>query len=96
MTVQHIVLLKAREGVSDSEMDDLMLKVQQLQTIPDVGSISAGKNFNDRKHGYNYGAVMTFSDKAALRAYLEHPEHQVMSVEVKRMCADILTFDFED
>jgi len=96
MTVQHIVWLKAQEDISDSEMDDLMLRVKQLKTIPDVGSISTGKNFNDRKHGYNYGAVMTFPDKAALRAYLEHPEHQVMSAEVKRMCADILTFDFED
>lgn len=95
MTIQHIVLLKAHEDVSTAEMDALMAKVKQLESIPEVLEITATKNINDRDHGYSYGAVMKFADANSLQSYLEHSEHQTMSVEVKRVCADILTVDFE-
>jgi len=96
MTVQHLVWLKAPEGVSDSDMERLMMKIKQLKTIPAVVDISAGKNFKNTGHGYQYGVIMTYADKAAQRSYIEHPLHKELRDEIKNMNVAMMALDYED
>ncbi len=76
-------------------MEDLLCRVRQMQSIPSVLEIVAGKNFKDTDHGYDYGVIMTYADKAGQRRYIEHPDHQRMRDEIKAMGIGIMGLDFE-
>jgi hypothetical protein len=57
---------------------------------------TAGKNFSDRGKGYNFGLSVTFSGRAALDAYLPHPEHvKVKNQFVVPITEDTLAIDYE-
>jgi len=96
MTVHHMVWLKAPVGVSDSEMEGLMMKIKQMKSIPAVIDITVGKNYKNADHGYGYGVIMTYADKAAQRSYNEHPSHKELGTEIKNMGVAMMALDYED
>jgi hypothetical protein len=46
--------------------------------IPGLLEVHAGPNLSSRGGGYETGGVMKFTDRAALDAYAEHPQHQAL------------------
>jgi len=95
MTVQHMVWLKAPEGGTHADMENLMEKILQMRSIPSVIDIVAGKNFKNTNHGYEYGVIMSYADKEAQRRYNEHPDHERLRDEIKAMGVGMMALDFE-
>lgn len=71
-------------------------------TCPGLVSLELGRNNSEEgfDHGFLYGLVALFSDKAALNTYLRHPDHVAFSEKLISKLAtspedDILVFDVE-
>jgi antibiotic biosynthesis monooxygenase (ABM) superfamily enzyme len=94
--ITHVVLLKPKAEVSESEIATALDHVQGLQKdIPGIIETQAGANLSSHNQGYTYGFVMRFVDAEHLKAYAPHPAHQVVSKELRDMCESIIDFDLE-
>jgi hypothetical protein len=95
--VEHIVLFRWTEGASQEAIDSAVAELRGLKgKIAGVVDLSCGVNFSDRAKGYTHGLVVRFTDRAALEAYVPHPEHQrVVQNFINPIRADILALDYE-
>ncbi|KAF9122130.1 hypothetical protein BGW39_010006 [Mortierella sp. 14UC] len=98
MTVAHIILLKFKPSLSETQAHDVLKAVadlkNQLPTV--VESVHLGVNFAARAKGFTHGFTMLFKDKAALETYDKSPEHVKVVTEIIRPnIEDILAFDYE-
>src|SRR5262249_46284128 len=95
--VEHIVLFRWTEGASQEAIDRALSELRALKgKIADIMVLSCGANFSSSAKGYTLGLVGRFKDRAALEAYLAHPEHQrVVHSLINPIRADLLIFDYE-
>jgi hypothetical protein len=95
--IEHIVLFKWNEGVSAEAIATAVEGLLALKgKIPGIVDITCGHNFSDRAQGYDTGLVVRFEDRAALEAYIPHPEHQhVVQNLLSPIRADVLAVDYE-
>jgi hypothetical protein len=57
---------------------------------------ATGKNFSERSKGFNFALRVTFTGRAALDAYLPHPDHvKVKDQFIVPITEDILAVDYE-
>lgn len=72
--IQHIVLLKWKDGTTDAQIDAAFGESQQLvDAIDSVERVSLGRNRAKDDHGYTHALIVRLSDDDALSAYLGHP-----------------------
>ncbi|MGW2518628.1 Dabb family protein [Streptomyces sp. NPDC001617] len=77
--IRHLVLFKLGEGV---ERDDprVLEGVEAFRSlegkIPEIRFWELGWNLSDRPIAYDFAINSGFEDAAALKRYVEHPEHQ--------------------
>ncbi len=94
----HIVLIKLKEGVNQSQIEALYKNVLSLKDkIPGILSMSCGCNNSPegKNHGFTYGFVIRFSDSHARDNYLPHPEHQRVARDyILPIAEDVLVFDY--
>jgi hypothetical protein len=79
MNVKHLVLVKVRQGVSESEIAEAFDALGALVgQVPGLLSFSAGRNHSPEAAGqtYTHAFVMEFADVASRDAYLPDPRHQ--------------------
>jgi hypothetical protein len=95
--VEHILLMRWTEEASQKAIDDALTELRGLKgKIAGMIDLSCGSNFSERAKGYTHGALMRFTDRAALEAYYPHPEHQrVVQSFINPIRADILILDYE-
>jgi hypothetical protein len=62
--------------------------------IPEIRSWELGWNISDRPIAYDFAINSGFEDAAALRRYVEHPEHQA-GVALWREFATWVIADYE-
>jgi len=95
--VEHIVLFRWTEGASREAIESAVAELRGLKgKIEEIVDLSCGANFSGSAKGYTHGLVGRFRDRAALDAYLAHPEHQrVVHSRVNPIRADLLIFDYE-
>jgi Stress responsive A/B Barrel Domain len=95
--IEHIVLFQWMEIASREARDNAMVELRQLKNkIPEILDLSCGENFSDSAKRYTHGLVVRFKDRAALQAYLAHPEHErVVQKFIKPFRNDILALDYE-
>ncbi|MEU6354982.1 Dabb family protein [Streptomyces sp. NPDC047072] len=77
--IRHLVLFKLGEGVKrdDPRVVKGVDAFRALEgTIPEIRFWELGWNISDRPIAYDFAINSGFDDEAALRAYVEHPEHQ--------------------
>lgn len=77
--IRHIVLLKARPGVSDAEISAIFADLEVIKKkLPGVLAIHSGRSESPEKieRGYLHGFTVDFTDWAALQAYQDHPDHK--------------------
>ncbi len=80
--IRHCVLLRFKESVDDSLINELMQAFEKLpDTIPGVRGVVAGANVSPEgeDQGFRHGFVMDFDDAAARDAYLAHPAHRALA-----------------
>lgn len=97
--IEHIVLFKVRPDASRDEVNEMLLRLQQLPAeVPGILYLSCGENFSERAQGYTHGLVVRFEDRDALQAYQVHPNHQAAVKEAIRPAVEeggILALDYE-
>lgn len=98
--IQHIVLLKLKAGTTAEQKQALLEGLVGLQLenkIAGIQSVSGGANNSPegKTHGFDWGFVMTFVDRAARDAYLPHPDHIALGQTLLRPIADdVLVMDY--
>jgi len=95
--VEHIVLFRWTEEAGQAAIDNALAELRGLKDkIAGVVDLSCGANFSERAQGYTHGLVVRFTGRAALEAYIPHPEHQrVIQNFINPIRADVLAFDYE-
>ncbi len=96
--VEHIVLLKLKSEVTDTQLETLSdALIGMADEIPGIESITAGTNNSPegKSQGYAYGFIVRFTDEAARDAYLPHPFHrQIAGEHIRPLVEDVLVFDY--
>lgn len=101
MPTRHIVLVKVKPGISETQVADAIAPLAALKdVIPGLLSFSAGPNTSPegRTLGFTHGFVMDFQDAAARDAYLPHPKHQEAAAGLRAIREPengVLVFDFD-
>ena len=96
MTIEHLVLIEANEGVSEAEAQEVMDGISALKgKVPGVLEVKIGKNFTDRAPHITHAASITLADKAALAAYGPHPAHQDLLKILMPMAKNLTIADIE-
>jgi hypothetical protein len=79
--IRHIVLIRFQTSVSEATIADLFVELHQIKDkVPGLLEITAGKSESPEQmeRGYMHGFVADFTDWAALQAYQDHPDHQLL------------------
>jgi len=96
MAVKHLVLVELKDGVTDADLQEALDGLHALiGQIPGLLAVEAGRNFTDRAGNYNFAAVMTLEDKAALAGYGPHPAHQAAAGKLGAFANALMVVDFE-
>ncbi len=95
--ITHVVLLKPRPNISQTEIATALDHVQALQqAIPGIVSVKTGENLNgSNNQGYTHGFIMQFTNAEFFKGYAPHPAHQPVSEELQRICQSVIDFDIE-
>jgi hypothetical protein len=99
--VEHIVLLKLKDGITKKQTRALhqgLIALKAKGTIPGIESVTAGytNSPEGKEHGFTWGFTMRFSSVAARDAYLPHPDHKELATTLLRpLVEDVLVFDYE-
>jgi len=95
--VEHLVLFKLRDGVTEQDKQAMREGLQALSgQISGIEHLACGEDFSGRSKGYHIGLVVRFTSRAALEDYGPHPAHQAFLARFKPLWDDVLAFDFED
>ena len=93
--IVHTFTLRWKPEATQADKDRALTDVQAFQgKIPGLIETLAGVNFSERARGHEFGAVMKFTDKASLDAYMTHPLHLAL-LEWLVPIVDATDFDFE-
>ena len=97
--IEHIVLLKLKDGVTESQVRKLIDGLNELKKfIPGMMEVSGGYNNSPegKNNGFNYGFIVRFKDPSARDLYVPHPKHQELAKTLVRpIVEDVLVLDFE-
>ena len=94
--ITHIVLMRFKPGVKDSEIDDLEKHLDDLpNSITEIHSYEFGRDVVRSERSYDFGLISLFANTEALSRYQVHPDHLVVIEKVKNICNNIITVDFE-
>lgn len=96
--IKHIVMCWLKEPGNAVQRERVVATSKELLVIPEVEDMAIGSPVaSDRPNvedGFDVGIVMTFRDEAALRTYLEHPEHmQRVRDTLAPLCARVQIVD---
>ena len=98
MSIQHVVLLKIKDEVSEEKVSDLFEKLAELkQLIPGITYFAGGpySSHEGLNQGYTHGFVMTFDKAQSRDNYLPHPEHERVKGDILPCIDGVVAFDFE-
>lgn len=101
--VTHVVLLRPRTSLSPDERRDLAEALRNaIRSIPSIRRARVGRRVT---HGrpyeqlmrvdYEFAALLDFDDVAGLKAYLEHPAHELLATRFFQVIDEALMYDFE-
>jgi len=98
--IRHIVLLKARPGVSEAEIAAIFADLHRIKgKLPGVLAIHSGRSESPEQieRGYLHGFTVDFTDWQALAAYQSHPDHKRVGAALVGAAQDgidgLLVFD---
>ncbi len=92
--VLHVVLAEWNDGVDETARATTMSD-EHLTTIDGVLSVSSGPTVSGEglEGGFDWMLVVRFRDRAALDAYLPHPEHMPVAGFLRDSAARVVVFD---
>ena len=94
--INHVVLIKFKPGVSDSDIDALEKSLDDLPNrIVEIQTYEFGRDLLHTARSYDFALVALFANLEAIQRYQEHPAHLKVLQKVTRLSEHILTVDFE-
>ena len=94
--VEHMVLFKLKENVSDEEKQAMLSGLRALPgAIHSIQHLGSGEDFSGRSKGYHIGLIVQFATRQDLEEYGPHPAHQAFVAQFKPLWDDVLALDFE-
>jgi len=94
--INHIVLIKFKPGVKQSEIEDLEKHMDDLpNSITEIHSYEFGRDVVRSERSYDFGLIALFANTQALSRYQVHPDHLVVVEKLKSICHSMITVDFE-
>jgi hypothetical protein len=94
MPVQHIILVKFKAGVTETQLNALYESALALAKIGGVVSVNAGENFSSRAQGFDFGVVFVLND---LKAFSDDAAYVAFRDQLLRplSAAEPVVVDFE-
>lgn len=96
--LRHVVSFKFKKEASADDIQKIETAFAALKTkIPQIHSLEWGTNVSGEKldKGFTHMWVLGFADGAALKTYLDHPEHQAFVKLLKPSLEDAFVLDFQ-
>lgn len=95
--VTHVVLV-TWSGEGDQAVRADALAQEHLTRIDGVDSVRSGTSVSTEglEGGFDWMLVVRFRDRAALDAYLPHPEHQPVAEHIRAGSERVVVFDVAD
>jgi hypothetical protein len=96
--VRHVVSFKFKKEATPAEVQKIEEAFAALKgKIPQIASLEWGTNISGENldKGFTHMWVSTFADAAALKVYLDHPDHQAFVKLLKPSLEDAFVFDFQ-
>lgn len=92
----HIVIWKYRSDVEPEVREEHVRMLRALApVIKEIESLSVGFDVVKLPRSFDSGLVATFRDRAALEAYIVHPEHIKVATFGKTISERVASVDFE-
>jgi hypothetical protein len=96
MTVQHVVLLEFKDGVSEDQKMDALGSVEDLKNhIDGIERIVSGKDFSGRAGNFTHSVIVQMRDRDVLAAYGPHPAHKAVQEILGPIVETLWVVDFE-
>jgi stress responsive alpha/beta barrel protein len=101
--VTHVVLLRPRAGLRAEERAGLADALRAaIETIPSIRRarigrrVTFGRGYEQlMQTNYEFVALLDFDDLDGLRAYLDHPAHDVLATRFFQVLDDALMYDYD-
>ncbi|MEH7249239.1 Dabb family protein [Neobacillus niacini] len=92
--IQHVVLIKENENLTDEVASSLISQLQSLNQIPEVNEIIVGTNFSKLSRDVKIGMIAKFPDKNALKIYNKHELHLKVVNRLLELKLEMIVVDF--
>lgn len=94
--INHVVLMKFKTGVKESDIKDLEKSLNALpDKILEIQTYEFGRDVVQSDRSYDFGLVSLFANTDTLKRYQNHPDHLIVLEKVKRISENVVTVDFE-
>ena len=94
--INHVVLIKFKPGVKDTDIDDLEKSLDNLPNkIVEIQTYEFGRDLLHSDRSYDFALIALFANLDAIKRYQEHPVHLKVLQKINKLSANILTVDFE-
>jgi hypothetical protein len=95
--IQHIVLFKFKENLSNEVVENTIQKLRDLEHIVSgIRNFSVGIDYTGKSKGYTIGLSGIYESKEHLQEYYVHPQHLQLVKELKDGIAeDWIANDYE-
>jgi Stress responsive A/B Barrel Domain len=93
--IHHVVLLKFKPEVSESDISDLEKCLEDLPNkIMEIKVYEFGRDMVHASESYDFALVALFANLQALDRYRKHSDHLPVVAKIKTMCSSVVTVDF--
>ena len=98
MTFRHMVMMKIRADVPQSEIDEIYAALEGLKgKIAGLVSFSGGPYSSPEglNKGFTHGFSMDFETESQRDAYFPHADHEIVKNMIIARVDDVIAFDYE-
>lgn len=96
--VRHVVSFKFKKDAAPADVRKVEEAFAALKSkIPQIQSLEWGTNVSSENldKGFTHMWVLTFADTAAVKTYIDHPEHQAFVKLLKPSLEEAFVIDFQ-
>ena len=96
--VRHVVSFKFKKDAAPADIRKVEEAFAALKTkIPQIQSLEWGTNVSGENldKGFTHLWVVSFADAAAVKTYIDHPDHQAFVQLLKPTLEDAFVLDFQ-
>ena len=101
--VAHLVLFRPKADLNEEQRRAFLMALEHaLSNIPQIKSARVGRRITlGRQYdalnaqAFPFAAILEFETEADLRAYLEHPAHEMLGAQFYIASEAALVFDYE-